>query len=239
MHNAQNYLSETIESVLKQTYSNWEWVIVDDCSTDSSFEIVQEYSKKDSRIKLFKLENNYGSAKARNIALDHASGRYITFLDSDDILCSNYLEEQYSFIKENGPLVTASYNRLSPNNTTSFIVPEETDLKSILKGNPLSCLTTMYDFEIFKNHRFDESLHHHEDYYFWIQMLKCGYVAKGNKKILATYRLNASSKNSSKRKLVKPLFDLYHQKMSFNCLKSFIMVLRYIKYSRKKYRGAK
>ena len=239
MHNAQNYLRETIESVLKQTYSNWEWVIVDDYSTDSSFEIVQEYCKKDSRIKLFKLENNYGSAKARNTALDHASGRYITFLDSDDILCGNYLEEQYSFIKENGPLVTASYNRLSPNNTTSFIVPEETDYKSILKGNPLSCLTTMYDFKLFKNNRFDESLHRHEDYYFWIKMLKCGYVAKGNKKILATYRLNASSKNSSKRKLVKPLFDLYHQKMSFNCLKSFIMVLRYIQYSRKKYRGAK
>lgn len=239
MYNAEKYLKETIESVFKQTYSEWEWIIVDDCSTDSSFDIASEYLKKDSRIKLFKLDKNYGSAKARNTALDNAHGKYITFLDADDILSKDYLSNQHSFIKENGPIVTASYNRLSPNNTTTFIVPEATDYNSILKGNPLSCLTTMYDFNLFKNNRFDESLQRHEDYYFWIQMLKDGYVAKGNKKILATYRLNASSKNSSKRKLVKPLFDLYHQKMSFNFLKSFIMVLRYIQYSRKKYRGVK
>lgn len=239
MYNAEKFLEETIQSVLKQVYMNWEWIIVDDCSEDNSYEIVLKHSQNDQRIKLYKLNENGGSATARNVGLSHVSGKYVTFLDADDLLDPNYLSEQLSFIKDNGPIVTASYRRLSQGNTTTFIVPNETNFKSILSGNPLSCLTTMYDFEKFKDHRFDESLQRHEDYFFWITMLKEGYIVKGNQKILATYRLNQSSKNSSKRKLVKPLFDLYHQKMSFNWLKSFIMVLRYVLYSRKKYRGVK
>lgn len=238
LYNAHDYFDETATSVLNQTYQNWEWVIVDDCSSDDSFEIAKKYALKDERIKLQKLDKNSGSAFARNKALDIAKGKYITFLDADDLLDKCYLAKQVTFIKENGPIVSAGYMRMSENKTP-FYVPNTVDYKTILKGNPLSCLTTMYDREVFPDARFDCDMEKHEDYLFWIKILKSGYIAIGNPEILATYRLTNNSKNSSKIKLVKPLYDLYRKKLGFNFVKSFIMVIRYIAYSRKKYKGVK
>lgn len=90
-----------IESVLKQTYSDWELLITDDCSTDNSREIVKEYCKKDARIKLFCLKENSGAGIARNNSIKEASGRYIAFLDSDDLWVPEKLERQLKFIKNN------------------------------------------------------------------------------------------------------------------------------------------
>lgn len=102
LYNAEKYIAETIESVINQSYQNWEMIIVDDCSTDNSREIVKEYEKKDRRIRLIESESNFGGpARPRNIGLDNAKGEYIAFLDADDVWLSEKLEIQVSFLKKN------------------------------------------------------------------------------------------------------------------------------------------
>src|SRR5699024_4260847 len=100
--NAARFIGETIESVLDQTYSNWEMIIVDDCSTDDTVQIVQSYIEKDQRIKLYQLEQNSGSGIARNRAMDEAEGRFIAFLDSDDLWLPEKLMRQIDFMLDNG-----------------------------------------------------------------------------------------------------------------------------------------
>ena len=98
-YNCSRFITETIESVLAQTYTNWEMIIVDDCSTDNSYQISLEYSQKDSRIKVYKNDKNSGAAFSRNSALDIAQGEYIAFLDSDDLWETVKLEKQINFIQ--------------------------------------------------------------------------------------------------------------------------------------------
>src|SRR5690625_4333075 len=99
-YNAERFIEETIESVLQQTYSEWEMIIVDDRSTDNTVAIIERYVKKDDRIKLIELPDNSGSAVARNTAMDHARGRYLAFLDSDDLWLPEKLERQLKFMQE-------------------------------------------------------------------------------------------------------------------------------------------
>ena len=192
-YNCKQVFKATFDSVLSQTYKDFEWIIVDDCSTDGSYEYIKELTKDDKRIKVLQTPKNGGSAVARNIGLKYATGRYITFLDSDDLLDPNYLECQLEFIKDNGPLISAGYRRQAEHTCTDFYVPEETDYKKALKGNPLSCLTTMYDRSVIGDLYFDETYNRHEDYIFWLTILKRGIVAKGNHKVLATYVIRSNS----------------------------------------------
>ena len=238
-YNCKKVFKATFDSVLSQTYKDFEWIIIDDCSTDGSYEYIKELTKDDKRIKVLQTPKNGGSAVARNIGLKHATGRYITFLDSDDLLDPNYLECQLDFIKDNGPLISAGYRRQAEHTCTDFYVPEETDYKKALKGNPLSCLTTMYDRSVIGDLYFDETYNRHEDYIFWLTILQRGIVAKGNHNVLATYVIHSNSKNSNKSKLVKSMYRVYHESQGFNWLKSWIYVFRYALYSKKKYRGVR
>lgn len=238
-YNCKRVFKATFDSVLSQTYKDFEWIIVDDCSTDGSYEYIKELAKDDKRIVVLQTPKNGGSAVARNIGLKHATGRYITFLDSDDLLDPNYLECQLEFIKDNGPLISAGYRRQAEHTCTDFYVPEETDYNKALRGNPLSCLTTMYDREVIGDVFFDETYDRHEDYILWLSILKRGIVAKGNHNVLATYVIHSNSKNSNKSKLVKSMYRVYHESQEFNWLKSWMLVFRYALYSKNKYRNVK
>lgn len=239
LYNAKNYFEETFKSVINQTFQDFEWIIVDDISTDGSFELAEKLAKTDSRIKLFKVDEKGGPAKARNKALTIASGQYISFLDSDDLLDENFLEEQTNFMKENGPIITSSYRRLAPSSVTDFIVPETTDYKKLLNGNPLSCLTTMYDRSAIGEAYFPEDLKKAEDYVFWLKILKRGFVAKGNQKVLATYRILQHSRSSNKREQIQIMYDIYHRIMKLNCFASLYHVIRWAFYGVRKYRNVK
>lgn len=100
VYNAQDYLEETILSVLNQTYYNWELLLIDDCSIDNSYKIIEKYLKKDRRIKYLKNDKNSGPAITRNKGIEEAKGEYIAFLDSDDLWYENKLEKQINFMKE-------------------------------------------------------------------------------------------------------------------------------------------
>ena len=128
-----------------------------------------------------KLSKNSGSVAARNKGLSIACGRYITFLDSDDTIDNNYLESQVVFIKDNGPLITAGYRRKRNGIITTFIPRDEITFQKTLKGNDMSCLTTMFDRTVFGEMRFHEDFQRDEGYVFWLEILNKGVICKTNK----------------------------------------------------------
>lgn len=238
-YNCKNTILNAYNSILSQTFFDWEWIVVDDCSTDESFSFIKELTKNDSKVTVLETLKNSGTSVARNIGLKHASGRYITFLDSDDLLDSNYLESQLNFIKEHGPLISAGYRRKAKHTCTDFFVPDEVDYKKALKGNPLSCLTTMYDKSIIGDVLFPENIDRPEDYVFWLNILKTGIVAKGNPQVLATYNIVNGSKSSNKIKLIGYMHKVYHKTQGINWLKSWLYVVRWAFYGKKKYKNVK
>lgn len=214
LYNCEKYLKETVESVKAQSIKNWEMIIVDDCSTDSSFELAQQLAMDDSRIFVLKNEKNSGPAVARNNGLLHAKGKYICFLDSDDQYSPNFLESQIDFSKANGPFVYSSYRRRAPKTITVFKANRKTTYKQILKYNPISCLTAFYDRDSLGLFLFDEdqSIRYREDYLYWMQILKVTKYAFGNPQVLASYRISSTGNSRNKRKLVKLEWRVFFKK---------------------------
>ena len=237
-YNCKNAIEDTVNSVLSQTFKDFEWIIVDDCSNDGSIDYLKTLKNKDERIKVIFSERNGGSAAARNKGLRAAAGRYITFLDSDDTIDENYLESQINFIKDNGPVITAGYRRNKDGNISTFMPRDVITFKGALKGNDMSCLTTMYDRTVIGDVRFHEDFFRDEDYVFWLEILKRGIVCSTNKQVLGTYYLHESSKNSKKVKLFKPRFNVYHKVLGYSTIKSLWLIFNYYLYGKKKYRKA-
>lgn len=216
MYKGAAFVGETIESVLKQSYQDWEMIIVDDCSPDggAGIAVVEEYCKKDSRVKLIASGVNKGSSGARNIALHEAQGRYIAFLDSDDLWQENFLEEQLLFMKtRDASLVFSSYRRIDENTKeeilTPYIVPDRVNYKSLLKTCPIFPSTAIYDQAKCGKYYFNEALGSlRDDYVYWLTMLKKVDYAYGNKKILVDYRLRKTSVTANKKKVIKPQWNV-------------------------------
>lgn len=224
MYNGASFIEETIKSVQVQKYTNWEMIIVDDGSKDNCAEIVKKYTLKDKRIRLIR-QSNGGSASARNNALRNARGRYICFLDADDLLDSCFLEKQLSFLKsKNAAIVYASYRRINESNKEilkPFIVPNKVNYKGLLKSCSISCLTAMFDKEKTGNVFFDESLKSmRDDFVFWLTLLKKIDYAYGNKEVLASYRVFASSTTGNKKKVMKPQFMVYYKLEKLGIIRS-------------------
>lgn len=212
MYNSERYIVSTIESVLDQTYKNWEMIIVDDCSTDSSSEIAKSYSEKDERIKYIRTEKNAGVSNARNVALKMATGSFLAFLDSDDTWEKEKLEKQIDFMKKNEYVITFTAYELMDENSNKIhkeiMVPESVDYKTLLKGNVLGCLTVIIDrkklgFEI------KMSGERHEDYVLWLSILKKGVKAYGLNEVLAVYRKSSNSLSGNKFKAAKWTWNIY------------------------------
>lgn len=223
MYNAKRFVALTIESVLAQTYTNWEMIIVDDCSTDDSAAIVKEYSNKDSRVKYFKLEKNSGIAKARNFALEMAKGRYVAFLDSDDIWKPQKLEKQLEFMNENGAhFCHSACDVIREDGTPTGQVrhiPFRVDYKGLLPGDCIACLTVVIDRKYIKDPVMPYI--HHEDYAAWLDVLKkYDEVALGLDEVLASYRVSANSKSGNKVKAAKWTWNIYRKYLKLPIVKS-------------------
>lgn len=204
-YNASQYISYTIDSVLKQTYPNWELIIVDDCSTDNSSDIIKQFISGDTRIKYFKTDNPSGSpVLPRNIGIEKATGRYIAFLDSDDIWLPTKLEEQLKLFKDDKTAVAFSnyekMNEAGDRNQRIIIAPKETNYHNLLKGNVIGNLTGIYDTEkVGKVYCQDIR---HEDYVLWLSILKKGYIAKNTNTVTALYRVRENSVSSNKLRIL-------------------------------------
>lgn len=215
MYNGERFVSQTIESVLSQTYQDWEMLMVDDGSKDRSTAIVEGYARKDSRVKLIRQPNG-GSASARNHALREARGRYVCFLDADDLWDRAFLEKQLAFLRQkDAGIVYASYRRINEHGEAilrPFIVPGKVNYKGLLKTCSISCLTALFDREKTGENFFNESLRSmRDDFVFWLTLLKKVDYAYGNPEVLASYRVFSTSTTGNKKKVMKPQFMVYYR----------------------------
>ncbi|TQQ83941.1 glycosyltransferase family 2 protein [Peptacetobacter hominis] len=230
MYNAEKYIKDTIESVISQEYKEWEMIVVDDCSTDGCTEIVKKYSNKDSRIKYIRSEKNGGVSKARNLALKNASGRYIAFLDSDDIWSPEKLSRQIDFMKkENATISFTSYELINEDNERIgkiISVPEKVDYKTLLKGNIMGCLTVIIDRENL-DQEIKMSGYRHEDYVLWLSILKQGYYAYGLNDVLAFYRKTPESLSGNKMKSAMWTWNIYRNVEKISLIKSIYYFINY------------
>ena len=173
--NSEKFLDECISSVINQTYQNWEMLIVDDNSSDNSSILIKSYSKHDDRIKPILLKDNVGPAMARNTAISISKGKYLAFLDSDDIWLPEKLKLQINFMKKNNySFVFSSYSVITPNETKpkyEVSVPEKISYKQYLKNTIIGCLTVVLDKERFKNIQMPIYRSSH-DMALWLDLLK-------------------------------------------------------------------
>ena len=229
MYNAEKFIGKTIESVLAQTYQNWEMLIMNDVSTDNSLAIVSLYAKKDERIKIVNTEKNVGVVKGRNFLIDLASGKYIAFLDADDYWHNEKLEKQIKFMKEkNASISCTEYTRVKENEEkiNDVIIKEEISYNDMLKNNYLGCLTVIYDAKKIGKRYFKE-LEKNEDYVLWLEIVKDVNTIYGLKENLAYYRVLDNSRSSNKVKTAKVPWEIYRKIEKLSLLKSIYYFLHY------------
>ena len=220
-YNSSKFLQQTIDSVLNQTFTDWEWLITDDKSTDHSVEIIRKVN--DERIKLTVAEKNGGAGHARNLSLEKASGRFITFLDADDFWEPNFLEEMVSFMKkENAELAYSNYSRCDENlipKIDDFKADKNVSFNNLLKTCRLSLLSSMYDSQRVGKEFFPEGSKR-EDHVMWLNLLKKIPVGKPLPKTMAKYRMHASSISRKKTNIMLDQYLVYKDYMKFSTLKS-------------------
>jgi teichuronic acid biosynthesis glycosyltransferase TuaG len=223
LYNSEKFIHETIRSVVNQTFQNWELLIVDDCSTDSSVKVVSGFLEKDSRIKLFKNERNCGAAVCRNIGLSNASGRFIAFIDSDDTWLPKKLEKQLCFMMDHDYEISFTDYELVNENKLSLgvIVKSVTKInyKGYLKNTIIGMSTSMIDTS--KTGVFEfVNLRTRQDTYLWISLLKRGLYAYGLNEVLVNYMVRNDSISADKVKAAKRVWYIYYNLENFGFLKS-------------------
>lgn len=231
LYNSEKYIEETIQSVINQTYNNWEMIIVDDCSKDNGIKIVERYQKLDKRIKLYKNEKNLGGAGTRNIAIEKAKGKYIAFLDSDDLWKKNKLERQISFMENNKYNFSyTKYERIDEKGKKLNLlskIPQKLDYKFMLKRDPIGCLTAIYNKESLGK-IFLPNIKINQDYALWLEILKKEKYAYGLMENLAFYRVRNNSLSKNKIKKIKYVYQMYRKYNNQNIFKTVWYLLNNI-----------
>ncbi|MBU7007217.1 glycosyltransferase family 2 protein [Phosphitispora fastidiosa] len=196
VYNSEKYIGETIKSVLSQTHQNWEMLITDDCSKDNTAEVIKQII--DPRIKYFKLEKNSGAAIARNRALEKAQGRYIAFLDADDMWKSEKLEKQLAFMVKNSIGFSFSgYEILRDGGNKVISVPNSLNYSQFMKNTIIGTLTVMINTDVVGEVRLVNVKKDH-DSMTWAKLLREGNVAYGLNESLAYYRKVVGSISNDK-----------------------------------------
>lgn len=219
-YNAESTIAETIQSVFNQTYPNWEMLIVDDNSSDNSARIIESFVVRDSRIKYYKTNSPSGSPSLpRNIGIENASGKFLAFLDADDLWLPEKLEKQVKFMEKNKyDLSYSFYEKIDwQGNRNNRIIQtrDVTAYNKLLKSNSIPCLTSMIRRDIIGDTRFKQIPQ--EDFCFWLDILKKGIVAYNMKEITALYREAKNSRSANKLDMFKGYWNVIrnHQNISF------------------------
>ena len=219
-YNSAKFIKQCIKSVIAQTYTNWEMIIVDDCSQDNSKEKIAILSQNDARIKTIFLDENIGAAETRNVAIRKAKGKYIAFLDSDDLWELQKLEKQISFMSKNNIAFSyTTYQLISEdgsNDKNIINAPKKMTYSSYLKNTIIGCLTVVIDREKTGDFQMPNIRSSH-DMALWLLIMKRGFSAYGLEDNLARYRIVPTSNTSSKIKAAKDVWKVYREaeKLSF------------------------
>lgn len=237
-YNSAFFLEETIPAVLNQTFQDWEWLITDDFSTDQSVDIIRRYS--DPRIVLTISEKNTGAGHARNLSLEKAQGKFITFLDADDYWEPTFLEEMITFMKkEKAELAYSNYARCDENlvpHLADFKADKDVTFNNLLKTCRLSLLSSMYNAERVGKEYFPVGSKR-EDHVMWLNLLQKIPVGKPLPKTLAKYRMHAHSISRKKTNIMLDQYLVYKNFMKFSTAKSVYYTLNwavngFLKYSK-------
>ncbi|WP_180325175.1 glycosyltransferase family 2 protein [Cereibacter azotoformans] len=199
-HDALATLDRALDSLVAQSFTNWEAILVDDASRDGGAALAAARAEADPRIRLFHLPDNLGAAQARNHGIRAAQGRWIAFLDADDRWHPEKLARQVPLLQAGAPIVFTAYERVSAVGDSLGIVPARARVgyRDALSGNPIGCLTAVWDSARFGKAELP-MLPMHEDYAFWLSLLRQGAEATGLPDVLAFYQV--SPKSLSGRKL--------------------------------------
>lgn len=237
-YNAEKFITDSIESVIDQSYTNWELIIIDDGSSDKTLEIANNFRKIDKRIVVKKTEENGGVALARNLGYESATGRFIAFLDSDDLWYPNKLKDQLNFILDaKCSLVYCSYEVIDKDGKSlskKVVAPKHTSYKSLLRGSKIGCLTVMFDNKIVKE--FEMVNIGHEDYHAWLNIIKKYGTAMGQDNVMAKYRVFEDSLSSNKKRAANWQWKIYRETEKLNLLSSSINFIFYAYNAMFKYR---
>jgi len=229
-YNAARFIAETISSVQKQTYTNWEHLVVIDCnSKDNTDQIVQDIATFDPRVKCVKSPEAYGAAQNRNVGLKLAQGEFIAFIDADDLWHPNKLSKQINFMMQKGvDFSYTGFTRISEdgNHLGSYLsVPEKLNYTFLLKDNRIGCLTAV----IRKNAYTDVNFQNDgwEDLSLWLKLLKQKPFAYGINESLAFYRIVNGSRSNNKFFSAKLKWNTFRKVEKMNLLKSIYYFLFY------------
>ena len=235
--NSEKYIAQTIESIQSQTFEDWELIVADDASNDSTLEIVREYEKRDSRIKTLKNKNNHGAGITRNRAIKSSKGRYIAFCDSDDLWKPTKLKKQLEFMNLEGLAFTfSSYDLINEKGfyKKQIICPKELDYKKILRNNYVGCLTAIYDTNKLGK-RYFKTIRKRQDWVLWIEILRDIHKTKGLTESLARYRKLNNSLSFKKYNLIVYNWSVYNKILEFSFIKSlYCMLIFFLCYFGKK-----
>jgi glycosyltransferase involved in cell wall biosynthesis len=224
MYNSEAYVLEAIKSVIAQTHNNWELIVVDDGSTDSSIKIVNKLSTQDHRIKLFKNKHNLGAAISRNKAIEAAKGDVIAFLDADDKWLSHKLETQLNVLNTtNTDVCFSSYEQIDETGDSCGVLIEalsELSYNKLLKSNYIGNLTGVYNVKNLGK-VISPNLRKRQDWLLWLKVLQTSKKsATGIKESLALYRVHEASISSNKISLLKYNYWVYKKGLGYSTLKS-------------------
>jgi len=228
-YNSAEFLKETLESVISQSYQNWELIIVDDCSNDNFLEIIENY--KDTRIKLIRNASNSGAAVSRNKAIAQAQGRWIAFLDSDDVWEQDKLSKHIAFMLKNDSAFSCTDYLLIDSTgepLTKFIPKKDKySYKDILKHCAIGCSTVIYDSQRIGKAYMPENAEKREDFACWLQILKQGIDVVCFHECLTKYRIRSNSVSAKKTKMVKYQWNVYRKVEKLSWFKSIYYLMNW------------
>lgn len=236
-YNADKFIKFSIESVLMQSYQDWEMIIIDDCSTDDTIKIVKSYH--DIRIKLIVSDTKLFTAGARNLGIMKAQGNYIAFLDSDDFWHRDKLQKQISLMFNSKAFFAyTGVNKINNKGKElgNISVPESLKYNNLLRGNKICCSSVIIDIKAIKDLKFNIHYVIHEDYALWLKIFRSGSInAVGINEPLTFYRVHNDGKTNNKLMVLKWAWKIFRESEEFSFTKSSISFFFYAIEGLKKY----
>ncbi len=238
-YNVEQFIEEAITSVINQSISNWELIVIDDGSTDNTKKIVSKIAETDRRIRLLINEKNMRVARSRNRGLDVCQGEYVAFLDSDDYYEPNMLQRMVERARETkADIIYCSYALVDEQGKkvcNDFIVPKQTDFEQSLVRSVITCSSVLITHELAENNRFPTDMYH-EDIAFWFQLLRNGAVARGVPEVLASYRQRTGSKTANKITSAIRRWGIYRKHLKLPINQCIGYMVRYAYYGLMKFK---
>ena len=230
-YNCEQYISQAVESVIKQTYEEWELIIIDDCSKDGTYTLIKNIAEQDSRIRIYQNDKNIGVGKTRNRGIELAAGDWIAFLDSDDLWEKMKLEKQIHLLEQEFQakfIYTGSAFIYADGTVIDYIlhVPKRINRSQLLKQNLVSCSSVMIRKEYMQKYPMPGQKDIHEDFAVWLNVLEDEKYAYGIDEPLLIYRKSENSKSGNKLKAAKMNWNTY-KNVGINGLSRFYYMCWY------------